>query len=211
VREVVAEALVNKGVTLREQGDAKGEIEICDEVVKRFEMDSAPGVREQVATALFNKGVTLGEQGDAKAAIEAYGEIIKRFENDSAPGVRETVAFAHNVLGDSLADSGQRLDEAEQHIARALEILPEDPYFLDTRGWVRFRRGDLAGALEWLEKAHALRPEPETAAHLGEVLWKLGRKADARRILDGALAAHPNDAGLRKTIHRLYPKTRKKP
>jgi tetratricopeptide (TPR) repeat protein len=213
VRGSVASALYNKGVTLGEQGDASGALKTYDEVVSRFGQDGAPVVREQVAKALFYKGVTLGRQGDARGEIEIYDEIIKRFEKDSAPGVRELVASAHNAIGYSLANSGQRLDEAEQHIARALEILPGDPDFLDSMGWVRFRRGDLAGALKWLEEAYTLKQtHAEIAAHLGEVLWKLGRKAEARRILDGALAAHPDDADLRKTIHRLYPKskTRKK-
>jgi Flp pilus assembly protein TadD len=79
-------------------------------------------------------------------------------------------------------------------------------------GWVRFRRGDLAGALKWIEEAYTLKQtHPEIAAHLGEVLWKLGRNEEARRILDGAFTTHPDDAVLRKTIHRLYPKAGEKP
>ncbi|MDR2015764.1 MAG: tetratricopeptide repeat protein [Azoarcus sp.] len=114
-------------------------------------------------------------------------------------------AHACNALGYSLADRGERLDEAEKLIARALEILPRDPYILDSMGWVRFKRGDLAGALERLEQAHTLRADPEIAAHLGEVLLRLGRGDEARRVLDKAKTANPGNATLKETILRLYP------
>ena len=123
-------------------------------------------------------------------------------------------AHAYNALGYSLADRGQRLEEAEELIVRALEILPKDPYILDSMGWVRYRRGDLHGALERLEQAYALRTDPEIAAHLGEVLWRLNRVDEARKILDKARAAHPDNNTLKETIRRLYPdapKTRKVP
>ncbi|MCL1825180.1 MAG: tetratricopeptide repeat protein [Betaproteobacteria bacterium] len=120
-------------------------------------------------------------------------------------------AHAYNALGYSLADRGQRLEEAEALIARALGILPRDAYILDSMGWVRFKRGDPDGALERLEQAYALRADPEIAAHLGEVLWQLNRADEARRILDDAKAAHPGNATLEKTIRRLYQAPEKKP
>ena len=113
-------------------------------------------------------------------------------------------AHAYNALGYSLVDRGQRLEEAEELIARALEILPKDPYILDSMGWVRFKRGDLNGALERLEQAHTLRADPEIAAHFGEVLWRLNRGDEARRVLDDARVKHPNNTVLRETILRLY-------
>lgn len=112
-------------------------------------------------------------------------------------------AHAYNALGYSLADRGLRLDEAQSLIERALELLPDDPFILDSMGWVRFRRGDPAGALPHLERAYALRADPEIAAHLGEVLWHLGRRTEAQRIWDEALAAHPNHRALQDTIERL--------
>ncbi|MDR0700861.1 MAG: tetratricopeptide repeat protein [Azoarcus sp.] len=113
-------------------------------------------------------------------------------------------AHAYNALGYSLLERGERLDEAEKLVIHALELLPGDAFILDSVGWARFKRGDLAGALERLEEAYAKRADPEIAAHLGEVLWRLDRSADARRILDKALAANPGNASLKETIRRLY-------
>jgi tetratricopeptide (TPR) repeat protein len=120
-------------------------------------------------------------------------------------------AHAYNALGYTLADRGERLEEAEKLITRALEILPRDPYILDSMGWVRFRRGDLPGALKLLEQAHAIRADPEIAAHLGEVLWKLDRADEARRVLDNAKVTHPDNDTLKKTIQRLYPASEQAP
>jgi Flp pilus assembly protein TadD len=60
-------------------------------------------------------------------------------------------------------------------------------------GWVLYRQGDLEGALSHLERAHAQRPDPEIAAHIGEILWKLGRKDDARRTFQDALKRNPGN------------------
>ena len=86
---------------------------------------------------------------------------------------------------------------------RALELLPDDPFILDSMGWVRFRRGDAKEALVHLERAYAIRADAEIAAHLGEVLWTLQRQGDANRIFDEALKAHPDNKLLGDTVRRL--------
>ena len=117
--------------------------------------------------------------------------------------LRPDHAHAHNALGYSLADRGLRLDEAEAMIARALELAPDDPFILDSMGWVRFRRGAAADALDHLQRAYGLRADPEIAAHLGEVLWSLQRRDDAARIWDEALQAHPDNDAVKRTVERL--------
>jgi Flp pilus assembly protein TadD len=113
-------------------------------------------------------------------------------------------AHALNALGYSLADRGIRLEEAEDLITRALELTPKDAFILDSKGWVKFKRGDLEGARAALEEAYAIRTDAEIAAHLGEVLWRLQRNDDARRVLDEAAVAHPDNTILQETIRRLY-------
>ena len=117
--------------------------------------------------------------------------------------LRPDFSHAYNALGYSLADRGVRLDEAEALIVRALELTPDDPFILDSMGWVRFRRGDIRAALEHLERAYTLRRDAEIAAHLGEVLWTLDRRDDAKRIFGEALAAHPDNRLLNETVLRL--------
>lgn len=114
-------------------------------------------------------------------------------------------AHAYNALGFSLADRNLRLDEALQLIEKALQLAPEDPFILDSKGWVMFRRGDALGALDVLRKAFALRADPEIAAHLGEVLWMLGRQDEASRTWDDAAKVSPDNAPLLGTIKKFKP------
>lgn len=112
-------------------------------------------------------------------------------------------AHAYNALGYSLADRGLRLNEAQTLIEKALELEPDDPFILDSMGWVRFRLDDLQGALAHLERAYGLRADPEIAAHLGEVLWALGRKDEARQMWNTALSEHPDNSALADTVKRF--------
>ncbi|MGC4076831.1 MAG: tetratricopeptide repeat protein [Rubrivivax sp.] len=112
-------------------------------------------------------------------------------------------AHAYNALGYSLADRGERLGEARDLIARALELAPNDPFITDSLGWVEFRLGNRAKALELLQRAYASRPDAEIAAHLGEVLWADGRQDEARRIWDEARKRDARNEVLVETLKRL--------
>lgn len=114
-------------------------------------------------------------------------------------------AHALNALGYSLAERNTRLDEAHELIARALSLAPEDAFIMDSMGWVLYRQGKLAEALQTLENAYRLRADPEIAAHLGEVLWTLGRRDDASRLLQAARKAHPDNDVLNATIKKYLP------
>lgn len=114
-------------------------------------------------------------------------------------------AHAYNALGYSLAERGIRLDEARELVARALALAPEDPFITDSMGWVLYRQGDLAGALIQLQKAYALRQDPEIAAHLGEVLWASNRKDEARRTWQEAAKRNPDNQALADVMKKYLP------
>ncbi len=110
-----------------------------------------------------------------------------------------------NALGYSLADRGIRLDEAEQLIAKAVRLAPEDPFILDSLGWVFFRQGRHEEALSTLQRAFKMKADPEIAAHLAEVLWTVGRRNEAQRLLSDTLRAHPDNSVLKSTRQKLQP------
>jgi len=112
-------------------------------------------------------------------------------------------AHAYNALGYSLAERGVRLEEARTLIERASQLAPEDPFIVDSLGWVAYRQGDLQGALKWLTQSNTARPHVEVAAHLGEVLWALGRKDDALRVWREGQSREPDNEVLRDTLRRL--------
>jgi tetratricopeptide (TPR) repeat protein len=110
---------------------------------------------------------------------------------------------AYNALGYLLADRNQRLPEARSLITKALEFAPNDPFIVDSLAWVEFRSGNLPEARRLLEKAFGLRPDPEIAAHLGEVLWALGLKDEATGIWRTAQQGDQANTTLKETIQRL--------
>jgi len=117
--------------------------------------------------------------------------------------MRPDHAHAHNALGYSFADRNLRLAEARKLIERALELAPEDYFIVDSLGWVLYRQGDLKGAAAQLRRAYVGRPDGEIGAHLGEVLWMMGERAEAERIWDESLKNHPDNETLQKTVKRL--------
>jgi tetratricopeptide (TPR) repeat protein len=119
--------------------------------------------------------------------------------------LKPDMAQAYNALGYSLADRNLRLDEAAQLIDKALSLAPDDPFILDSKGWLLFRQGNPAAALENLQKAFVQKPDPEIAAHIGEVLWVLGRTDEAVAVWREATKAHPTNEALAATIKRFVP------
>ena len=114
-------------------------------------------------------------------------------------------AHAYNALGYTLADRTGRHDEAFALIEKAVKLAPEDPFILDSLGWVQYRRGNLDEALKHLRGAFRARPDPEIAAHLGEVLWKLGQRDEARGVWQAALKENPDHETLLAVIQKFNP------
>lgn len=114
-------------------------------------------------------------------------------------------AQGYNALGYSLADRNLRLGEAAELLNKAMLLAPDDPFILDSKGWLLFRQGKFAEALEALQTAYSQKPDAEIAAHIGEVLWALGRRDEALTVWREAAKAHPTNELLMATIKRFAP------
>ena len=110
---------------------------------------------------------------------------------------------AYNALGYSLADRNMRLAEAKVLIQKAVAFAPTDPFIQDSLGWVEFRLGNPAEALRLLDAAFKARPDSEIAAHLGEVLWTMGRRDRAQAIWKEGRRLNPENETLLETLQRL--------
>jgi len=117
--------------------------------------------------------------------------------------LRPDYAHAYNALGYTLAERNLRLPEARELIEKALKLSPGDAFIIDSMGWVLYRMGNLEESLKFLRRAFSDRADPEIAAHLGEVLWVSGKRAEAEKILDEAARKHPDNETLNSTIQRL--------
>ncbi len=170
----------------------------------------------------------LREHGEDQAAFDVYTESLIEFPDNtdllygramvSEPLNKLDVleadlkrvlelepknADALNALGYTLADKTDRFEEAKGLISRAIAVRPQDPFFLDSMGWVHYRLGNLAEAELYLQRAADLQPDAEMLAHLGEVLWQQGKKADAEKVWQQARDKDPENILLQETVQRL--------
>ena len=150
----------------------------------------------------------VGDSVEVKYELGMLLEMQKRHD-EMEKYLREVIALdpgyahAYNALGYSLADRNERLQEAYDLIVRANQILPQDPYILDSLGWVNFRRGDNEAAKKFLWQAYRARPEAEIAAHLGEVLWVEGDQSQARQVWLEGLKLDRDNHTLKETLKRF--------
>ncbi len=113
----------------------------------------------------------------------------------------ENVA-ALNALGYTLADRTTRYQEALELIDRARVAEPDNAAIIDSYGWVLYRLGRNEEALVQLRRAWTLAKDAEIAAHVGEVLWVMGRKEEARRFFDEARKLDPDNRALQRVIEK---------
>jgi tetratricopeptide (TPR) repeat protein len=128
---------------------------------------------------LFLKGVYQEKAGDRDACIKTMREVIDKDPENSS---------ALNYLGYLFAEKGENLGEAEKLITRALELKPNDGFYLDSLGWVHFQKGEFDKALPLLEQAVKLEPkEGVIFEHLGDVKKAKGDKSSAHQLYEQAL------------------------
>ena len=109
-----------------------------------------------------------------------------------------------NYLGYTWVDKGINLDRALKMIQKAVELRPNDGYFVDSLGWVYYRLGSYKKAVIELERAVELRPEdPIINDHLGDAYWKVGRKLEATFQWSHARDLKPEADALAEIEHKL--------
>ncbi len=110
---------------------------------------------------------------------------------------------ALNALGYLLTNHTKRYDEAYEHLSRALKLSPNNPTILDSMGWLEYKMGKMDRALTSLQQASKIVPDPEIAAHLGEVLWKMNNYKAAKAIWNQALVISPKNKYILNAMDRL--------
>ena len=140
--------------------------------------------------------------------ITAYGAalLLPLLLTACAPAVRMPGDVdASNALGFTLADANRDLPEAERLIHAARVAKPDDPAIADSWGWLQYRMGHLDQAAKILRGAWVARKDADVGVHLGEVLWKQGRRKDAQQVFDEVRKLDPHSSSLQDTLRRLRP------
>jgi tetratricopeptide (TPR) repeat protein len=169
----------------------RGETQRAFEILSRA-LDAMPVQPE----LLYSRALIAEQLGKLDILESDLRKLLDQKPDDPA---------ALNALGFSLADHGtDRLDEAMGYIKKALDQKPNDAAILDSYGWVLYRKGNLAESQNYLKKAFANFHDPEIAAHLGEVLWVNGQKAEARKVWAEGMKINPDQDDM-KRVREKYP------
>jgi tetratricopeptide (TPR) repeat protein len=186
-------------------GQADKALAECQEMLKEY---NAGGDLRDVRYAMSSVYQAMGKHDEAEEQLRL---ILRSDPND---------ATANNDLGYVWADRNKNLDEAERMIRKAIELDKQqrsggtslDPdadrdnaAYVDSLGWVLFRKGKVNDARRELEKAAALPTgdeDPVVWDHLGDVYYRLKQTAKATEMWKKALQRY--DEGARRKSDGRY-------
>jgi tetratricopeptide (TPR) repeat protein len=176
------------------EGEILSQIDRDDEAYKLYSeyLENQPDDTE----ILYARALVAERLNRLKQAEEDFRHVLK-IEPDNVRAL--------NALGYTLADRTDRYQEALDYVQKALAQTPDDPAVIDSMGWVLYRLGRLQEARDYLQRAYDMTKDSEIAAHLGEVMWAMGDRDQARALWNTALKATPGDRVLEETVRRFQP------
>jgi tetratricopeptide (TPR) repeat protein len=174
-----AELVVGEATLVRDSGDVAGAFAIVDAALKKD--PSSILLR-------YERGMLAERSGRMAVFEQSMREVIKRDPK---------YAQAYNALGFTYADRNIHLKESRVLLEKALSLSPNDPFILDSMGWLYYREKNYPVALEFLNKAASLRLDPEIIEHQVVVLKAMGRDEEAARVWRVGLRQFPDNVQLR--------------
>jgi tetratricopeptide (TPR) repeat protein len=138
----------------------------------------------------------MGRESQAAQLLE---EMLRMLPPGSADPQAGRIYFQYvgiqNDLGYTWADAGTRLDEAEKMIRYAVGERPTTGAYLDSLGWVLYKRGRFDEAIVYLRRAILLmeREDATLYDHLADALYRTKQVDEAKKNWEKALAVHPPD------------------
>jgi tetratricopeptide (TPR) repeat protein len=191
-------------IAQREAKQSQQAVATFEEALHQAQLDEDDDVIN--AKFYFNYGAAAEQAGLYEKAADLLRRSIALDPANSAE--------AYNYIGYMWADHNMNLDEAEAMIRRALESEPNNASYMDSLGWVEFRKGKFDQALSDLLRAAKTveRDDPVVFEHIGDTYLKLNRVPEALDAWQKALALDPKNKtltdkieGTKKTIGKDLP------
>ena len=196
--------------------DARRRFPGAPEIVYYLGIAQREAKQSQQAVATFEEALHEAQIEEDDDFVNAkfyfnYGAAAEQagLYNKAADLLRKSIALdpensaeASNYLGYMWADHNMNLDEAETMIRRALQSEPNNASYLDSLGWVEFRKGQFDRALDDLLRAvkAAGREDPVVFEHIGDTYLKLNRTPEALEAWQKALSLDPKNKNLADKI-----------
>ncbi|MFO8052873.1 MAG: tetratricopeptide repeat protein [Candidatus Omnitrophota bacterium] len=159
-------------------------------------LENKPGNLE----AFFWLGYLYDEIGKAKKAKEIWQKGL---------AINSSYAPILNALAYSYAEEGVKLTEAEQMVRKALKVEPRNGAYLDSLGWIYFKKGKLKKAKEYTKKALNYAQDPEIYQHLGKIYIESGNTKKGIETYKKGLEKFPEYQELKKELEKYEQENKK--
>jgi tetratricopeptide (TPR) repeat protein len=192
-------------------------------------LKSAIEKRQEVVQFYAFYASLLDARKDYKTGVDVLSKAVKQFPknvqlrfflgsmHDRLGNRKETVTQMRkaievdpnhvqslNYLAYTFAEMGRHLDEALIMAKKANELQPNDPYILDTLGWVHFKKGDVKQAIQLLEAAYSINSkESIIAEHLGDAYYRFQLIEKARELYKKAVSHEQDDSKIQRIREKI--------
>lgn len=191
----------NRGVEALEayrlaDASAPGQTEVIFKLAQQL---SALGLHEE-ALAVLNRptvnvaGQPPGIRFQRGVALETLGRVDEA-ENElwAALTAAPNEPAILNHLGYMWVDTGRRVEQGAELLARAHAADPGNGNIQKSLGWAQFRQGQYEVAVQTLEAAVSKEPaNAEIVDHLGDAYWRVGRRREAEWQWNRVLILDPD-------------------
>jgi len=148
----------------------------------------------------FNYANILYRRGSSYERLGNYLKSDKDFLKSLE--INPDDAYVLNYLAYSWLERDYKIDSAIQMLEKAYALRSNDPYIIDSVGWGHYLINDYLKAEKFLKRAIELMPnDPVVSDHYGDILWKLGKKIQARYFWRSVLNLKETENKMKKNIN----------
>jgi hypothetical protein len=175
------------GNIYKNNGKFEKSIEIYSIVLNQLDEKS-----DSYAEILYRRGGSFERIGEHSKSDD---DLLKSLS------IKPNNPYVMNYLAYSWLERKHNIDEAIDMLEKAYQQRKNDPYIIDSIGWGYYLIEDFINAEKFLKRAVELMPsDPIVNDHYGDVLWKLGRKIQARYYWNNTLKLDDVEDEMKKNI-----------